>query len=436
MSTIAESEAASHAAAIPHSELTSESALGSALHQFHAAADRLELSDRHRDLLTAFKTVYETEFPVELDDGSFRVFKGYRVLHNNARGPTKGGIRFSSHVSIDEVKALSMWMTWKCAVVGIPFGGAKGGVIVDPRELSANELQNLTRRYTSEIIPIIGPDQDIPAPDMGTNPQIMAWMMDTYSQAKGYTIPAVVTGKPIALGGSEGRFEATGRGIWYILEEHLQDSGGVTGKTFAVQGFGNVGGVTAKLLRQSGARVQYVSDVDTTLYHEHGIDTVSLFQHVERGGTLADWDGEAERGDPGAVLEADVDVLVPAAIQCVITGDNADRVRADLIIEGANGPLTPDADVILAERGIPVIPDILANAGGVTVSYFEWVQARQYLHWSEEQVNEELRRLLLTAYRNVVSRCPISGNCSMREASQWIGIERVIEAIDLRGIFP
>ena len=417
-------------------ETTEDSALDSALQQFHRAADRLGLSDKHRELLTAFKTVYQTEFPVELDDGTFRVFRGYRVLHNSARGPTKGGVRFSLNVSLDEMKALSMWMTWKCAVVGLPFGGAKGGVIVDPKALSDNELQNLTRRYTSEIIPIIGPDQDIPAPDMGTNARVMAWMMDTYSQAKGYTIPAVVTGKPVAVGGSEGRYEATGRGIWYLLEEHLREEGGVTGRTFAVQGFGNVGGVTAKLLRQSGARVQYVSDVNTGLYHEHGIDTVSLFRHTEAGGHLADWDGEADHVAPADVIEADVDVLVPAAVESVITHENVSRVRAKLIIEGANGPLTPGADDILRDRGITVIPDILANAGGVTVSYFEWVQARQYLHWSEEQVNEELRRVLLGAYHEVMSRCPIGGDCSLREGAQWIGIERVTEAIDLRGIFP
>ena len=422
--------------ATAEAETRGESPLDGALHQFHAASDRLGLSDKHRELLTAFKTVFQTEFPVEMDDGSIHVFRGYRVLHNNARGPTKGGIRFDPGVSLDEVQALAMWMTWKCAVVGLPFGGAKGGVRVEPRELSLNELQNLTRRFTSEIMPIIGPDQDIPAPDMGTNAQVMAWMMDTYSMGRGYTIPAVVTGKPVSVGGSEGRFEATGRGLTYLLQEHLADSGGVTGKSFAVHGFGNVGGVAAKLLRRAGANVQYIADRDTGIHHEHGVDVVSAFAHVQAGGTLTDWNGEGDRMAPGEVLEAQVDVLVPASTECVITGENAPRVRADLIIEGANGPLTPDADAILADRGIQVIPDILANAGGVTVSYFEWVQARQYLHWSEEQVNEELQRLLLDAYRQVVSRCPIGGDCSMREAAQWIGIERVIEAMDLRGIFP
>jgi glutamate dehydrogenase (NAD(P)+) len=429
-----EQEDAMQATALP--ETQQQSALVSALHQFHAAADRLGLSDKHRELLTSFKTIFQTEFPVEMDDGTIRVFNGYRVVHNNARGPTKGGIRYHPSVTLDEVKALAMWMTWKCAVVGLPFGGAKGGVIVDPRALSAAEIQNLTRRYTSEITPIIGPDRDIPAPDMGTNPQVMAWMMDTYSMGHGYTIPAVVTGKPVSVGGSEGRLDATGRGLLYLLQEHLAESGGVSDKSFAVQGFGNVGGVAARLLRQAGARVEYVTDVDTGIRNPQGIDTMSLFLHVQAGGSLSDWRGEGEQIDPAEVLEADVDVLIPAATECVITADNAANVRAKLIIEGANGPLTPDADAILLERGIPVIPDILANAGGVTVSYFEWVQARQYLHWSEEQVNEELQRLLLDAYRQVASRCPIGGDCSMREAAQWIGIERVIEAIDMRGIFP
>ena len=265
-------------------EAQQESALVSALHQFHAAADHLGLSDKHRELLTSFKTVFQTEFPVEMDDGSTRVFDGYRVVHNNAHGPTKGGIRYNPGVTLDEVKALAMWMTWKCAVVGIPFGGAKGGVVVDPRVLSDDELQNLTRRYTSELTPIIGPDRDIPAPDMGTNPQVMAWMMDTYSMGNGYTIPAVVTGKPVPVGGSEGRLDATGRGLWYLLQEHLRESGGGTGKGFAVQGFGNVGGVVARLLRQSGGRVEYVSDIDTALHHPQGVDTVALFAHVQAGG--------------------------------------------------------------------------------------------------------------------------------------------------------
>lgn len=413
-----------------------ESALDTAVQQFHEAADRAGLNTSQRQILTAFKTVFETEFPVEMDDGSFRVFRGYRVHHNSARGPVKGGIRYSAEVSLDEVKALAMWMTWKCAVVGLPFGGAKGGVIVDPSTLSSGELQNLTRRFTSEITPIIGPDQDIPAPDMGTNAQVMAWMMDTYSMGKGYTVPSVVTGKPVSVGGSEGRYEATGRGITYILEEHLHDAGGVRGKTVAVQGFGNVGGVTARLLHRAGARVQYICDRDTGIFRPEGVDADSAFAFVESGGMLRDWTGAGERIDPAEVLTADVDILVPAAVEHVLTAANAEQVRASLIIEGANGPTTPEADAIFRERGLTVIPDVLANAGGVTVSYFEWVQARQYLHWSEEQVNEELRRLLISAYREIVQRVMSAPDCTMRQAAQWIGVERVTLATTLRGIYP
>ena len=410
--------------------------LDTARQQFHAAADRLGLSDRDRDVLTSFKAVYETEFPVELDDGSFRVFRGYRVHHNAALGPTKGGVRYDEDVTLDEVRALAMLMTWKCAVVGLPFGGAKGGVAVNPRELSRHELENLTRRYTVEITPMIGPDRDIPAPDMGTNPQVMAWMMDTYSMAHGYTIPAVVTGKPVSVGGSEGRHDATGRGMLYILDEHLRDEGGLADRTVAVHGFGNVGGVAARLLRQAGARVRYICDRWTGLHHPDGIDVRSALAHVEGGGTLADWRGEGEQIEPEEVLYGDVDILVPASAACVVDGSNADRVRARLIVEGANGPLTPEADQVFRERSVGVIPDIVANAGGVTVSYFEWVQARQYLHWREVQVHEELHRRMIDAYREVIGRCPIGGGCSMREAAQWIGIERVVEATARRGIFP
>lgn len=416
--------------------------LETAIRQFHKAADRAQLRDEMRELLTSFKMVYQTDFPVNMDNGTTRVFSGYRVHHNSARGPVKGGIRFSSLVSLDEIKALAMWMTWKCAVVNVPFGGAKGGVICDPGSLSMSELQDLTRRFTSEIAPIIGPDRDIPAPDMGTNAQTMAWMMDTYSMEQGYTIPGVVTGKPVAIGGSEGRFEATGRGLLYVLQEHLATEGGVRDRTVSVQGFGNVGGVAAKLLCEAGARVQYISDVDTAIHHPEGIDIMHAFAHVQAGGTLRSWldkhPNAAEEVDPEEILLAAVDVLVPAAVESVITEHNAGNIRARLIIEGANGPTTADADAILNERGITMIPDTLANAGGVTVSYFEWVQARQYLHWSEEQVNAELRRLMTAAYLNVFSRCSTGGGhyCTPREAAQWIGIERVVEAIELRGIFP
>ena len=413
-----------------------DSALDTALRQFHAAADRAGLDDSQRVILTSFKTVFQTEFPVEMDDGSFRVFQGYRVLHNSALGPTKGGIRYSPNVTIDEVKALAMWMTWKCAVTGLPFGGAKGGVIVDPATLSQGALQNLTRRFTAEITPIIGPDKDIPAPDMGTNAQIMAWMMDTYSMSAGYTIPAVVTGKPVSLGGSEGRYEATGRGLMYILDEHLSDAGGVRGKTVAVHGLGNVGGVCARLLQRAGAHVQYICDKDTGIFRAEGVDADAAFAFIEAGGVLRDWDGAGERIAPSDVLLADVDVLVPAAVEHVLTGDNASKVRARLILEGANGPTTPEADEVFQQRGITVIPDVVANAGGVTVSYFEWVQARQYLHWREAQVNEELRNVLIPAYRGTINRAMSTPDCTLREAAQWIGVERVVQATMLRGIYP
>ncbi len=413
-----------------------DATLATALEQFHRAADHLKLSDKYREILTSFKTVYETEFPVELDSGDFRVFRGYRVHHNTARGPVKGGIRYASMVSLGEVKALAMWMTWKCAVVDVPFGGAKGGVIVEPKELSQRELRNLTRRYASEIVPIIGPDRDIPAPDLGTTPQVMAWIMDTYSIQRGFTVPGVVTGKPISIGGSEGRFEATGRGVLYVLEEHLGPVGGVAGKRIAVQGFGNVGGVAAKLLTQAGALVEFICDRETGIHRPGGIDTVSAFEHVRSGQPLASWGGAGERIAPDDVLYADVDVLVPAALEAVITGANADRVRAGLVIEGANGPLTTEADDVLAAKGITVIPDILANAGGVTASYFEWVQSREFQRWKLDEVNAMLQRYMVDAYRAVAARCAGSSGARLREAAQWIGIERVVEATELRGIFP
>ena len=418
-----------------------EAILSGALNQFNEAADQISLSDDLRGYLVSFKTVFQTQFPVEMDDGTVRMFDGIRVHHNVARGPTKGGIRYSAHVSVEEVKALAMLMTWKCAVVDVPFGGAKGGVTVDPALLSANELQNLTRRFTSELIPIIGPDKDIPAPDMGTNPQTMAWMMDTYSMNNGYTIPGVVTGKPVALGGSEGRFEATGRGILNVLEEHLRTAGGVAGRRVAVQGFGNVGGVAAKLIHGAGGKVTHLSDKDVAFYHRDGIDVAAAYAFVGRGGTLAGWREEFGRDieiiSGADILAADVDVLVPAALESVLTESNAAAVRAPLIVEGANGPTTTEADMIFRERGIVVIPDILANAGGVTVSYFEWVQARQFQRWTEERVNQELQRIMVRAYQAVSARCPIGKpGCTLRDAANWVAIERVVEAMSLRGVYP
>ena len=417
--------------------------LNTALSQFHHAADQLGISDGERERLTAFKTSFHTQFPVEMDHGEFRVFEGFRVHHNVTRGPAKGGIRYAPHVTLDEVKGLAMLMTWKCAVVNVPYGGAKGGVIVDPRQLSQDELQNLTRRFTSELEPIIGPDKDIPAPDMGTNPQIMAWILDTYSMSHGYTVNGVVTGKPVALGGSVGRFEATGRGLLYVLQEHLRDEGGVEGKRIAVQGFGNVGGVFGKEVRAAGGTVTHLSDHTIALYHREGIDTSDAFAVTQSGASLRDWFDATGRLsgvveiDPAEVISADVDILVPAAVENVIRGDNAVSVRARVVLEGANGPTTPEADAILAERGIIVIPDILANAGGVTVSYFEWVQARQYIRWTEDRVNEELKRLITSAYQAVSSRRATARvGVTLRDTANWVGIERVMEAQHLRGIFP
>jgi len=414
--------------------------LDSTLAQFHEAADQLKLSDPLRAYLTSFKTTFHTQFPVEMDDGTLRVFEGYRVHHSIARGPAKGGIRYAPSVGLDEVRALAMLMTWKCAVVDVPFGGAKGGVVVDPRRLSANEVQNLTRRFASELEPIIGPDKDIPAPDMGTNPQIMAWIMDTYSMSHGYTVPGVVTGKPVALGGSAGRYEATGRGLLYFLEEHLKDDGGVSGRTFSIQGFGNVGGVVGKEIHRAGGTITHIGDRDIALRDARGIDAEAAFAFTQAGGGLAQWNEEAGHHEVIAgedVLSAPVDVLVPAALENVLTAENAESVRARLIIEGANGPTTAEADAILRARGIEIIPDILANAGGVTVSYFEWVQARQFIRWSEARVNDELRRLIGIAYHNVAARraAGVKG-ATLRDAANWVGIERVVEAVELRGIYP
>ena len=418
-----------------------DSILEGVLAQFHQAADQMGLDDRYREYLTSWKTVFQTQFPVEMDDGSTRIFHGARVIHNAALGPTKGGMRYAANLTIDDVKALSMLMTWKCAIANLPFGGAKGGVVVDPATLSLGELENLTRRFTSELEPIIGPDKDIPAPDLGTNAQVMAWMMDTYSMSHGYTIPAVVTGKPVAIGGSEGRFEATGRGVLYLLEAQLSRQGSVRGKRVSVQGFGNVGSVAARLIHEAGGIVTHLSDRFVALHNPAGIDVPGAYAFAASGHNLKEWHEQspdaAEIIAPEDVLTADVDILVPAAVESVLTGENAPRVRARLIVEAANGPTTMEADAILNERGVTIIPDILANAGGVTVSYFEWVQARQYLHWSEAQVNEELRRILDRAYEAVVTAAANNGHpISQRAAANRVGIERVTEAARLRGFYP
>uniref|UniRef100_UPI00286B4B41 Glu/Leu/Phe/Val family dehydrogenase n=1 Tax=Armatimonas sp. TaxID=1872638 RepID=UPI00286B4B41 len=342
--------------------------------QLAAVAEKINLDPNVHEVLKQPKRELTVHFPVTMRDGSIKMFTGYRVHHNLTRGPAKGGIRYHPDTDISEVKALAFWMTIKCAVVNLPFGGAKGGVACDPRQLNAAELEDLTRRYTTEIAILLGPDKDIPAPDMGTNGQTMAWIMDTYSMLKGTTVPAVVTGKPIAIGGSEGRIEATGRGVVTVARETLLSrSNQLPDSTVAVQGFGNVGAAAAKLFYRSGCKIQAVSDVQGAIYHKDGLDILDLEDWIKKTGTVVGFP-ESEPLDPAELLLLPVDLLIPAALQNQITGENASRVRARYIIEGANGPTTPEADKILNDKGIIVVPDVLANAGGVTVSYFEWVQ--------------------------------------------------------------
>ncbi len=406
-----------------------------AVEQFSIAADVIGLDDDMRQILSHCQREVTVNFPVEMDDGSVRVFTGYRVQHNTGPGPTKGGIRYHQDVNLDEVRALSMWMTWKCAVVGLPYGGAKGGVTVNPKLLSQNELQNLTRRFTAEIGFMIGPNQDIPAPDVNTNPQIMAWMMDTYSMNIGYSVPAVVTGKPLALGGSPGRSEATGRGCVFAIAEAAKTLGIDLGTTrTVVQGFGNAGSVAARLIAELGSKVVGFSDSTGGISKPDGIDLEALAAHKASTGSVV--------GFPGAVdvtneelLELDCDILIPAALERQITEANASRVKARLIAEAANGPTTPEADAILRDRGIFLIPDILANAGGVTVSYFEWVQAMQAFPWTEAMVNERLQQVMSESFQAVYAASQ-KYNVHMRTAALVRAIERVAEFTRLRGIYP
>jgi glutamate dehydrogenase (NAD(P)+) len=405
------------------------------LAQFDAAAERLGLEEGMRAVLRAPKRELSVNFPVQMDDGSIRVFSGYRVQHNLARGPAKGGLRYSSYVSLDEVRALAMWMTWKCAVINLPYGGAKGGVIVDPRALSHRELKNLTRRYATEISIVIGPDEDIPAPDMGTNEQIMAWIMDTISMHRGHTVAGVVTGKPVAVGGTLGRTEATGRGVLYVMQEVAKKYGlPLEGSTVAVQGFGKVGAVAAQLLHESGARVVAVSDADTGIYNAGGLDIPALMPCREDRIPLRE-SGAGDLIRNTELLSLPVDFLVPAALENQITGDNAESVKARIVVEAANGPTTPDADAILQDKGIMLVPDILANAGGVIVSYFEWVQDLQFYFWDETEVNSRLHKVITRAFDDVVKTAEARG-VNLREAAMLLGVGRVVEATQMRGIYP
>lgn len=374
-------------------------------------------------------------FPVKMDSGEVRIFTGYRVQHDVSRGPAKGGIRYHPDVDLDEVRALAMWMTWKSAVVNIPFGGAKGGVQCNPKEMSTHEIENLTRRFTWEISIILGPEQDIPAPDVYTNPQVMAWIMDTYSILKGYSVPGVVTGKPIELGGSLGRYEATGRGVVITSLEALKYlKKPVEGAKVVIQGCGNVGGIAAKHFDRLGAKVIAISDSRGGLYNENGLDIKRILDCKSQYQCLI-CEKEEEEITNEELLELECDILVPAALENQITEKNASRIRAKIIAEGANGPTTPEADEILNEKGVFVIPDILANAGGVTVSYFEWVQNLQELIWSEEEVLERLTRIMQRSFREVLE-ISLSKKIPMRTAALVLGIGRVAEAIRLRGIYP
>ena len=406
-----------------------------AIAQFEAAADRLQLDQGMRAILRVPKRELTANFPVRMDDGSVRMFTGYRVQHNINRGPAKGGIRYDANVTLDEVRALAMWMTWKCAVVDIPFGGAKGGVIVDPKGLSRSELERMTRRYATEISLLIGPSSDIPAPDVNTNAQVMAWIMDTYSMHRGYSVPAVVTGKPLAIGGSEGRNEATATGVVSVIKLAVQEMKlPLRDARVAIQGFGNAGAIAAELLHDEGARVVAVSDRKGASYDERGLDIPKLVRYKQETGSVVGFPG-SQRLQVHELLEAPCDILIPAATEGQLTGSNAGRVQARLIAEAANGPTTPEADRIFFERGVQVIPDILANAGGVTVSYFEWVQDLQSFFWTQDEISEKLHHIIERAYSEV-TRLAHDEQIDMRTAANMVAIKRVAEATQLRGIYP
>jgi glutamate dehydrogenase (NAD(P)+) len=402
--------------------------------RFSEAASLLGLDDGMKKMLRMPAREICVHIPVALDDGRLEVFTGYRVQHSIARGPAKGGIRFAPDVTLDEVRALASWMTWKCAVVNIPFGGGKGGVICDPRVLSQQELERITRRYTAEIIEFIGPEKDVPAPDMNTNEQTMAWIMDTFSMHSRHTVTAVVTGKPFDLGGSRGRTEATGRGCMMVTVQALKRFGKVPGDTSVViQGFGNVGGMAARLMAREGFRIISIIEYDGAVYNAAGLDIEALMQHRRATGSIVDFPG-GENMDRSEALFLECDVLLPAAKENVITSQNAARLRCRILCEGANGPTTAVADAILADKGIFVIPDILANAGGVTVSYFEWVQDRQGFFWNEELVNNRLEEIMVNSFNDVTAFAE-KHKVHNRTAAYMLALDRVAFAIKLRGIY-
>jgi len=406
-----------------------------AVAQFDDAAEYLGLSQALCEILRQPKRELTVHFPVRLDNGDVKVFTGYRVQHNISRGPAKGGIRFSPDVSLDEIRALAMWMTWKCAVVGIPFGGAKGGVICDPAKMSLAELERMTRRYATEISIIMGPNSDIPAPDMNTNMQVMAWMMDTYSMHQGFSVPAVITGKPLAIGGSEGRLEATARGVQVVTHAALKDLEMQPERcSVVIQGFGNVGGVTAHLLTKLGCKIVGLSDIKGGISNPAGIDMQKAQRYADEHGYLSGLPG-TENVTNADLLELPCDILIPAALENQLTARNAAHIKARLIVEAANGPTTPEAEAILLEKGVTIIPDILANAGGVTVSYFEWVQDLQRFFWTEDEINDRLTTIMLKAYAAIHQKAR-EQQVSLRLGAYLLAVARLAEATELRGVYP
>jgi glutamate dehydrogenase (NAD(P)+) len=411
------------------------SAFEVAQRQFDEAAEAMNLEPAMREVLRVPQRELIANFPVRMDNGTVRVFTGFRVQHNITRGPAKGGLRYHPAVNLDEVKALAMWMSWKTALMGIPFGGAKGGVICDPRRLSQNELERLTRRFATEVALLVGPHSDIPAPDVGTNAQTMAWFMDTLSMHQGFSIPAVITGKPVVVGGSEGRAEATGRGVATVTVRALGELGiAPSDATVTVQGFGNVGSVSAKLLERAGCRVVGVCDVEGAIWNPDGLHITSLMEHVRSSGSVVGFPGSTPVGHQEMLIGAST-VVVPAALEGQITPEVARAMQCKLVVEGANGPTTPDADTVLGERGILLVPDILANAGGVVVSYFEWVQNLQAFFWEEVDINRRLEDLMRRAY-DTIHDVAVGQQVTLRQAAYSLAVDKVAQATQVRGIYP
>ena len=419
----------------PGPKLDHDSPFDSMMERFRFAADILQLDDGMFQYLASPVKQVIVSVPIVMDDGKIRVFEGFRVIHDNVLGPSKGGIRFAPDVHLDEVKALAAWMTWKCAVVNVPFGGAKGGIRCNPKELSKGELERLTRRYTANLLEVFGPDRDIPAPDMNTDEQVMAWIMDTYSMNSLRTETAVVTGKPIILGGSQGRKEATGRGVVTVTLAALSKMGLMPNKTtVVVQGFGNVGSVSAQLMYEQGAKIIAISDISGGYYNKNGIDIPAAIDYMNQNDRSLEGYPDADPISNEELLQLSCDVLIPAAKEDQINRENAHKIDAKIVSEGANGPVTANADSILEDKGIMVIPDILANAGGVTVSYFEWVQDRQGYFWTEERVNRRLNRMMRTAFDNLYGVSE-EHKITLRQAAYVYAIDRVAETLKLRGIY-